>query len=103
MSTYLVMDPRPETGAPLPWWVQITLKPASEGLGLHGVFMHGEGLKDLIADSTPKRMQVEDPGACWLDADKHHRGRALRTSGALNCSEWNDGRDALRLGHEGFP
>jgi hypothetical protein len=74
------------------------LKPASKGLGFHGVFIRGEGLKDLIADSTPKRMQVDDPGACWLDADKHHRGLALRASGALNCGEWNDGRDG---GHEG--
>src|SRR5260370_41515296 len=45
-------------------------------------------------------MQVDAPGACWLDADEHHRGFALRTSGALNCDEWNDGRQALRLGHD---
>src|SRR5436190_3416622 len=45
-------------------------------------------------------MQVDASGACWLDADEHHRGLALRTGGALNCSEWNDGREALRLGHD---
>jgi hypothetical protein len=84
----------------LPWRVQIAEKPASEGLGLRGVFIRGEGLKDLTADSAFKRMQVDVPGACWLDADEHHRGLALRTSGALNCGEWNDGRDG---GHEGLP
>ena len=84
----------------LPWRVQIAEKPASEGLGLRGVFIRGEGLKDLTADSAFKRMQVNVPGACWLDADEHHRGLALRTSGALNCGEWNDGRDG---GHEGLP
>jgi hypothetical protein len=45
-------------------------------------------------------MQVDAPGACWLDADEHHLGLALRTSGAPNCSEWNDGRQALRLRHD---
>jgi hypothetical protein len=30
---------------------------------------------------------------------EHHMGLALRTGEALNCSEWNDGRQALRLGH----
>jgi hypothetical protein len=74
-------------------WVQIALKPASKGLGLHGVFIGSKGLKDLITDSASKRMQVDVPGASWLDADEHHRGLTLRTSGALNCSEWNDGRD----------
>src|SRR6478672_1071108 len=52
-----------------------------------------------IADSAFKRMQV-DARACQLDTDEHHRGLALRTSGALNCNEWNDGREALRLGHD---
>jgi hypothetical protein len=80
-------------------WVQIALKPASKGLGLHGVFIGSKGLKDLITDSASKRMQVDVPGASWLDADEHHRGLTLRTSGALNCSEWNDGRDG---GHEGL-
>ena len=81
-------------------WVQIALKPASKALGLHGVFKRGKGRKYLIADSAFKRLQVDAPGACWLDANEHHLGLALRTGGALNCSEWNDGREALRLGHD---
>src|ERR1700680_4313096 len=80
-------------------WVQIALKPASKALGLHRVFIHGKGLKYVIADSTFKRMQV-DARACQRDTDEHHRGRAPRTGGALNCNEWNDGRQALRLGHD---
>jgi hypothetical protein len=79
--------------------VQIALKPASKALGLHGVFKRGKARKHLIADGAFKRLQVDAPGACWLDANKHHLGLALRTGGALNCSEWNDGREALRLGH----
>jgi hypothetical protein len=43
-----------------------------------------------IADSAFKRMQV-DARACYLDTDEHHWGLALRTNGALNCNEWNDG------------
>jgi hypothetical protein len=80
--------------------VQIALKPASKALGLHGVFKRGKARKYLIADSAFKRMQVDAPGACWLDANEHHLGLALRTGGALNRSEWNDGRVALRLGHD---
>ena len=76
------------------------MKPASKALGLHGVFKRGKARKYLIADSAFKRLQVDAPGACWLDADEHHRGLALRTGGALNCSEWNDGQQALRLGHD---
>jgi hypothetical protein len=75
------------------------LKPAYKALGLHGVFIRGKGLKFVIADSAFKRMQVE-ARAGWLDTGEHHRGLALRTSGALNCNEWNDGRQALRLGHD---
>ena len=75
------------------------MKPASKTLGLHGVVIRRKGLKYVIADSAFKRMQV-DARACWLDTDKHHRGLALRTSGALNCNEWNGGRQALRLGHD---
>ena len=86
--------------AALPRCVQIALKPASKALGLHGVFKRGKGRKYLIADSAFKRMQVDAAGACWLDADEHHLGLAPRTGGALNCSEWNDGRQALRLGHD---
>jgi hypothetical protein len=44
-------------------------------------------------------MQVDASGACWLDADEHHLGLAPGTGGAFNCSEWSDGRHALRLGH----
>jgi hypothetical protein len=82
------------------WRVQIALKPASKPLGLHGVLIRGKGLKYLIADSAFKRMQVDAPCACWLDADEHHLGLAPRTGRALNCSEWNDGRQALSLGHD---
>src|ERR1700722_15623638 len=80
--------------------MQIALKPASKTLALHGVFERGKGLNYVIADSAFERMQVDAPGACWLDADKHHMGLARRTGRALNCSEWNDGRQALRLGHD---
>jgi hypothetical protein len=81
-------------------WVQIALKPASKALGLRGVFKRGKGRNYLMADSAFKRLQVDAPGACWLDANEHHLGPALRTGGAPNCSEWNDGRRALRLGHD---
>jgi len=77
------------------WRVQIALKPA-------GVFMRDKGLKFVIADSAFKRKQV-DARACWLDTGEHHPGLAFRTSGARNCSEWNGGRKALRLGHDAFP
>ena len=78
------------------------MKPASKAPGLHGVFIRDKGLKLVIADSALKRMQV-DARACWLDTGEHHPGLALRTSGALNCNEWNDGRQAFRLGHDAFP
>ena len=77
----------------------MALKPASKAPGIHGVFIRGKSLKFVIADSAFKHMQVE-ARACWLDAGEHHRGLALRTSGALNCNEWDDGRQALRLGHD---
>ena len=76
------------------------MKPAPKTPGLHRVFIRSKGLMHVIADSAFKRMQVDAPGACWLDADEHHLGLALRTGGALNCSEWNDGRQALRFGHD---
>src|ERR1700722_14655478 len=85
--------------AVLPCCVQIALKPASNALGLHGVFIRGKGLKYLIADGAFKRLQVDAPGARWLDAGEHHLRLAPRTGRALNCSEGNDGRQALRLGH----
>ena len=81
-------------------WVQFALKPATKTLGPHGVFIRRKGLKYLIADSAFKRMQVDAPGECRLDGDEHHLGLALRTGGAPNCSEWNNGRQALRLGHD---
>jgi hypothetical protein len=80
-------------------WVQIALKPASKIPGLHGVCKRGKGLKYVIADSAFKRMQI-DAGVCRLDAGEHHRGLAPRTGWTLNCSEWNDGRRALKLGHD---
>jgi hypothetical protein len=79
--------------------VQIALQPASKTLGLHGIFVRGKGFQYVIADSAFKPMQV-DARAGWLDTDEHHRRFAVRTSGALNCNEWNDGREALRLGHD---
>jgi hypothetical protein len=85
------------------WRAQFTLKPASKALGLHGVFIRGKSLKYSIADSAFKRVQVDAPCTCWLDADEHHLGLAPRTGRALNCSEWNDGRQALRLGHDASP
>ena len=54
--------------------------------------MRGKGLKHLIADSAFKRMQVDHRGAYGLDADEHHLDLALRTGGALNCNERDDGR-----------
>ena len=66
------------------------MKPASKTLGLHGVLISDKGLNYLIANSAFKRMQLDAPGVCWLDADEHHLGLGLRAGGALNCSEWND-------------
>lgn len=40
-------------------WVQIALKPASKTLGLHRVFIRGQGLKYVITDSKFKRVQVD--------------------------------------------
>jgi len=85
---------------PLHRRVQFALKPATKTPGPHGVFIRRKGLKYLIADRAFKRMQVDGPGACGLDADEHHLGLALRTGGAPNCGEWNDGGQALRLGHD---
>jgi hypothetical protein len=62
-------------------WVQIDLKPASKTLGPYGVFICGKGLKYLVADGAFKRMQVDAPGACWLDADEHHLGLAFGRAG----------------------
>ena len=83
--------------------MQIPLKPASKGFGLHRVFIRSKRLKGLIADGAFERMQVDIPRACRLNADKHHRSFAPWTGGAANCRELSNGRDALRLGHEGFP
>src|SRR3984957_8579066 len=86
-------------GGALRWWVQIALKPASKTRRLHRVFIRGKGLEYVIADSAFKRMQI-DARVFRLDAGEHHRGLAPRTSWALNCNEWNDGRRALSLGHD---
>jgi hypothetical protein len=94
------VSPQVRARRALLWRVQFALKPASKALGLHGVFIRGKGLKYLIADSAFIRMEVDAPGACWLDADEHHLGLAPRTGRALNCSEWNDGRQTLRWGHD---
>jgi len=75
------------------------LKPASKTFGLHWVVIRSKGLKYAIADSAFKRMQVH-ARTCRLDTDEHHRGLALRTGGPANCSEWKDGRQALRLRHD---
>jgi hypothetical protein len=53
----------------------------------------------MFADSAFKRVQV-DARAYWPDAGEPHRGPALRTGGTLNFGESNDGREALRLGHD---
>ena len=79
--------------------VQIALKPASKGLGLHRIFKRGEGRKYVIADSTFKRVQI-DAWACWLDAGEHHLSLAVRTGGAPKRNEWDSGRWALRLVHD---
>jgi len=57
--------------------VQVALKVASKALGFHGVFKRGKGRKYLIADSALKPMQVDAPGACWLDANEHHAADAV--------------------------
>ncbi len=91
--------PAGSIAALLPRRVQIALKPASKILGLHGVFICGKGLKYAVADSAFKRLQV-DAAARLFDAGEHHRGLARRTGGTPNCSEWNDGRQGLRLWHD---
>jgi len=62
LALQVLQNPPVHSGA-LPGWVQIALKPASKGLGLHGVFIRGEGLMSVVADSAFKRMQV-DTRAC---------------------------------------
>src|ERR1700675_2630644 len=80
-------------------WVQIALKPASKTLRRHGVFIRSKGPEDVIADSAFKRMQV-DARARRLGTGEHHRGLALRTSGALKRNRWNGGRQGLKSGHD---
>jgi hypothetical protein len=82
-------------------WVQIALKPASKALGLHRVFKRGKGRKYLIADSAFKRMQVDAPGPCWLDADEHHLGLALRTGGAVCTDNLNAGVAVMKSAQDG--
>ena len=62
--------------------MQIALKPASKTLGLHGVLIRGKGLKYAISDNAFERLQVDAPDARW------------------HCSERNDGKQALGLGHD---
>jgi hypothetical protein len=71
--------------------VQIALKPASKGLGLHRIFKRGKGRKYAIADSTFKRVQV-DAWTCCLDAGEHHLGLALRAGGAPKRNGWSGGK-----------
>ena len=47
----------------LPGCVQIALKPASKGLGLHRVFIRGKGRMYVVADGAFKGMKV-DARAC---------------------------------------
>jgi hypothetical protein len=58
-------------GRALPRRVQIALKPASKTLGLHGIFIRGKGLKDMIACRAFKREQV-DTRAYRRDAGEPH-------------------------------
>jgi hypothetical protein len=53
----------------------------------------------VITHSTFKRLQV-DARARRHDAGEQHLGLALRTGGALNFNERNDGRKEFRLGHD---
>jgi hypothetical protein len=79
--------------------MQLALKPTSKTLGLHGIFVRGKDLKDMIAYSAFKRVQV-DARACWRDTGEPHRGLTPRAGGTLNRSEWNDGRQGFGLGHD---
>jgi hypothetical protein len=83
----------------LPRRVQIALEPTSKTLGLHGVFICGKGLEDMFADSAFKRVRV-DTRAHRRNTGEPHRGLAPRAGGTLNCCEWNNGRQGLRLGHD---
>jgi hypothetical protein len=66
------------------------LKPASEGLRVHRIFISGEDCKHVVADGALKAVQVH-AWALWFDADKHHMGPALRAGGALKWSRRNVG------------
>lgn len=74
-------------------WVQIALKPAAKGLGMHWIFMRCEDRKFVIADSASKHVQVH-AWAFWLDADEHHLGLAARAGGAQKWSRWNGSRQS---------
>ena len=47
------------------------MKPTPKTLGLHGIFIRGKGLKDVIAYSAFKRVQV-DTRAYRRDAGEPH-------------------------------
>jgi len=51
--------------------VQIALKPAAKGLGMHRIFAGGTDRKYVIAESALKPVQVHAWALC-LDADEHH-------------------------------
>ena len=70
------------SAAVLPRRVQIALKPATKGLGMHRIFIRGCGRKQVIADSASERMQVH-AWAVWLGANQHHPGFACRTCGTF--------------------
>jgi len=75
------------------------LSQASKALDFMGSHTR-KGLKFVIADSALKRMQVRRPrDAGSLTGDIIRA--CLRTSGALNCNEWNDGTIGVETGaHE---
>ena len=75
------------------------MKPTPKTLGLHRVFIRGKDLKWAMADSAFKRVQV-DARADRRDTGEPHRGLAPRAGGTLNRSEWNGGREGMRLGHD---
>jgi len=56
----------------------------------------------VVTHSALKRLYA-DAQARRHDAEEQHLGLALRTGGALNFNERNDGRKELRLGHDASP
>src|SRR5258705_13968984 len=56
-------------------------------------FAISSGDFDCAASSNTRR-------SCLKDQPPPFSFRAIYDFGALNCNEWNDGRLALRLGHD---